>query len=154
MLSFLNAMPPEVATGLIGAGAGAVTKIVGVFADLQGQLTEAAIRKSEAADKSADAAAARTQDSGGRWTRRAMALMSSAFLFGIPFLLIALYAAGHPIPTNYLYNQQEGFAFWGSERLYSAEVFGVVITPVHTHLATLAWGFYFGAGTVARGRKR
>ena len=61
---------------MLGGGfSGFVFKLIGTMVQNQAAITEGLIKKQEASDKSADAAAARV-DAFGAWTRRIIALSS------------------------------------------------------------------------------
>lgn len=85
---------------------------------------------------------------GGEWTRR---LIVMAVMFAI---FIAPSLATYLDPTTSVYygytESTRGFWFFvdSIEKMRFHEMKGLVILPIHTHLAGAIAGFYFGAGVV------
>jgi len=145
-MDFLTGIPTEVLTGLGSSVIGGALKIMAQKQALEEMRTQALMH---AADK-ADALATSASTRGGSWARRTMALLAAFFVFGVPSIHGIAQIFGITPFTTYLYSQQGG-GFWifgGREQLFSAVVTGFVITPLHTHLASAVFFFYFGAGVV------
>ncbi|MDP0498663.1 MAG: hypothetical protein Q7P63_01060 [Verrucomicrobiota bacterium JB022] len=146
LTDFFTGIPTEVITGLGSLAVGAWTKIQALKHAQQQFTLELLARQTALADASANAAHAR----GGEWTRRILAIMAGFFIFGIPSVLaLAQFAGLNPV-TTYLYTQAGG-GFWifgKADEMYSAITTGYVITPLHTHLATMIMCYYFGAGVI------
>ncbi|MDP0499355.1 MAG: hypothetical protein Q7P63_04565 [Verrucomicrobiota bacterium JB022] len=149
MIDLISGIPSEVLTGLGSAIVGAWTKLQAQKHAQQQFTLELLARQTGLADASANAAQAR----GGEWVRRGVALLAGFFVFGVPSIVALAQLAGHTPLTTYLYNKSSG-GFWffrgPSDDLYSAVVTGYVITPLHTHLASMIMCYYFGAGIVKK----
>lgn len=147
----LSSIPTEVLTGLASAGLTAWMKLKAQQSDLERMRAETELRRLGAVDASRAAAGTR----GGEWTRRILALLAANYLFVLVPLGGAMLLPGAVGGVTLVYEQTTG-GLWGwmsgsAPRMYSSgAVFGILITPVQTHLASMVYGFYFGAGIVKR----
>lgn len=102
----------------------------------------------EAADASADKAAAR-DGNGGAITRR---IITCTVLFTV-FIAPVIVAICFPsCPVFFAYNEQ-ATGFWSLfmsavDKMKFVRIDGFVILPIHTQIASAIAGFYFGAGIV------
>lgn len=122
----------------------AVLKLISKNMENHRQIVEMAIQKQTAKDGSHDRAALR----GGPVTRRIIVGVSLFTVFLAPFIL----AAWKPeVPIFYAY-AEAGRGFWflipSVEQLKFVRLDGFVLLPIHTQMASVIAGFYFGAGIV------
>ena len=119
-----------------------IFKLIGTMVQNQAAITEGLIKKQEASDKSADAAAARV-DAFGAWTRRIIVL---TVLFGViiaPFIL-AHSDEGVTVATEYSkwFGLMKGTAY---ETLH-----GYIILPEIKTAVISIISFYFGSAAVSK----
>lgn len=141
MLSILSAIPSEAWLGLMSAMIG----MLGGNLEQRNRILLAHL-------KGSTQAAAEAQHRGGKYVRRALAVMAGAYLFVWPALvyLLSIIPGVDPVAATFMWPETRGVFFWASDRMMSAQVEGLPITPVHTHLASAVFFFYFGAGVVKR----
>ena len=135
-------MTTELLAMLGGGFSGVVFKLIGTMVQNQAAITEGLIKKQEASDKSADAAAARV-DAFGAWTRRIIVL---TVLFGViiaPFIL-AHSDEGVTVATEYSkwFGLMKGTAY---ETLH-----GYIILPEIKTAVISIISFYFGSAAVSK----
>jgi len=135
-------MTTELLAMLGGGFSGFVFKLIGTMVQNQAAITEGLIKKQEASDKSADAAAARV-DAFGAWTRRIIVL---TVLFGViiaPFIL-AHSDEGVTVATEYSkwFGLMKGTAY---ETLH-----GYIILPEIKTAVISIISFYFGSAAVSK----
>lgn len=110
----------------------------------------ASVRSADEAKAMGDAiAAARSyQPAGGVWTRRTI-VWSMLFTVFVAPVILSFYS----IPIIYGYSEAKGSFLWGlfggklSEMKF-VEMVGMVILPVHVHIAVAVGGFYFGTAAI------
>ena len=128
---------------MLGGGfSGFVFKLIGTMVQNQAAITEGLIKKQEASDKSADAAAARV-DAFGAWTRRIIVL---TVLFGViiaPFIL-AHSDEGVTVATEYSkwFGLMKGTAY--------QTLHGYIILPEIKTAVISIISFYFGSAAVSK----
>jgi len=128
---------------MLGGGAsGFLFKLIGTLVQNQAAVTEGLIKKQQAMDSSADAAAARV-DSFGAWTRR---IIVFTVLFGViiaPFIL-AHSEEGVTVATDY----SKWFGF--SKGTTYETLHGYIILPeIKTAIISII-SFYFGSAAVSK----
>ena len=135
-------MTTELLAMLGGGFSGFIFKLIGTMVQNQAAITEGLIKKQEASDKSADAAAARV-DAFGAWTRRIIVL---TVLFGViiaPFIL-AHSDEGVTVATEY--SKWFGFA---KGTAYQT-LHGYIILPEIKTAVISIISFYFGSAAVSK----
>lgn len=144
-------IPLELATAAGGA-------LIGGFLKLQALKMQAEQHKfdliagKEKLLQSGVAAAREFIPQGGAMTRR-MIVMAVLFAVFIAPTLIAWFQPGTSIFYGYT-ESTRGFLFFvdSIEKMKFHEMRGLVILPVHTHLAIAIASFYFGAGIVKQAK--
>ena len=135
-------MSTELLAMLGGGASGFLFKLVGTLVQNQAAVTEGLIKKQQASDDSADAAAARV-DSFGAWTRR---IIVFTVLFGViiaPFIL-AHSEEGVTVATDY----SKWFGF--SKGTTYETLHGYIILPeIKTAIISII-SFYFGSAAVSK----
>jgi hypothetical protein len=135
-------MTTELLAMLGGGFSGFVFKLIGTMVQNQAAITEGLIKKQQASDASADAAAARV-DAFGAWTRRIIVL---TVLFGViiaPFIL-AHSDEGVTVATEY--SKWFGFA---KGTAYQT-LHGYIILPEIKTAVISIISFYFGSAAVSK----
>ena len=135
-------MTTELLAMLGGGFSGFVFKLIGTMVQNQAAITEGLIKKQEASDKSADAAAARV-DAFGAWTRRIIVL---TVLFGViiaPFIL-AHSDEGVTVATEY----SKWFGFVKGTTYQTLH--GYIILPEIKTAVISIISFYFGSAAVSK----
>ena len=135
-------MTTELLAMLGGGFSGFVFKLIGTMVQNQAAITEGLIKKQEASDKSADAAAARV-DAFGAWTRRIIVL---TVLFGViiaPFIL-AHSDEGVTVATEYSkwFGLMKGTVY--------QTLHGYIILPEIKTAVISIISFYFGSAAVSK----
>ena len=135
-------MTTELLAMLGGGFSGFVFKLIGTMVQNQAAITEGLIKKQEASDESADAAAARV-DAFGAWTRRIIVL---TVLFGViiaPFIL-AHSDEGVTVATEYSkwFGLMKGTAY--------QTLHGYIILPEIKTAVISIISFYFGSAAVSK----
>ncbi len=135
-------MTTELLAMLGGGFSGFIFKLIGTMVQNQAAITEGLIKKQEASDKSADAAAARV-DAFGAWTRRIIVL---TVLFGViiaPFIL-AHSNEGVTVATEYSkwFGLMKGTAY--------QTLHGYIILPEIKTAVISIISFYFGSAAVSK----
>ena len=135
-------MSTELLAMLGGGASGFLFKLIGTLVQNQAAVTEGLIKKQQAMDSSADAAAARV-DSFGAWTRR---IIVFTVLFGViiaPFIL-AHCEEGVTVATDY----SKWFGF--SKGTTYETLHGYIILPeIETAIISII-SFYFGSAAVSK----
>jgi hypothetical protein len=135
-------MSTELLAMLGGGFSGFLFKLIGTLVQNQAAVTEGLIKKQQAMDASADAAAARV-DSFGAWTRR---IIVFTVLFGViiaPFIL-AHSEEGVTVATDY----SKWFGF--SKGTTYETLHGYIILPeIKTAIISII-SFYFGSAAVSK----
>jgi len=139
--------PLEVLTFLGSSGVAGVMKLLSkkVEMDKLAQARDVEERNSLAA---AMADARNYKPQGGVWTRRSIVWSMLLTVFVAPIFL-----AYSGVPVVYAYSEAKSGFLWGlfggklSEMKF-VEMVGMVILPVHVHIAATVGGFYFGSATV------
>jgi hypothetical protein len=135
-------MSTELLAMLGGGASGFLFKLIGTLVQNQAAVTEGLIKKQQAMDTSADAAAARV-DSFGAWTRR---IIVFTVLFGViiaPFIL-AHSEEGVTVATDY----SKWFGF--SKGTTYETLHGYIILPeIKTAIISII-SFYFGSAAVSK----
>jgi hypothetical protein len=135
-------MSTELLAMLGGGASGFLFKLIGTLVQNQAAVTEGLIKKQQAMDASADAAAARV-DSFGAWTRR---IIVFTVLFGViiaPFIL-AHSEEGVTVATDY----SKWFGF--SKGTTYETLHGYIILPeIKTAIISII-SFYFGSAAVSK----
>ena len=135
-------MTTELLAMLGGGFSGFVFKLIGTMVQNQAAITEGLIKKQEASDKSADAAAARV-DAFGAWTRRIIVL---TVLFGViiaPFIL-AHSEEGVTVASEY----SKWFGFMSGTSYQTLH--GYIILPEIKTAVISIISFYFGSAAVSK----
>lgn len=135
-------MTTELLAMLGGGFSGFVFKLIGTMVQNQAAVTEGLIKKQQASDASADAAAKRV-DAFGAWTRRIIVL---TVLFGVivaPFIL-AHSEEGVTVATEY--SKWFGFA---KGTAYQT-LHGYIILPEIKTAVISIISFYFGSAAVSK----
>ena len=135
-------MTTELLAMLGGGFSGFVFKLIGTMVQNQAAITEGLIKKQEASDKSADAAAARV-DAFGAWTRRIIVL---TVLFGViiaPFIL-AHSEEGVTVASEY----SKWFGFVKGTAYQTLH--GYIILPEIKTAVISIISFYFGSAAVSK----
>lgn len=136
---------PEILNLLIGTLLGGIFKLIAQSQANNQRLLENAIKANQAADDSADRAAKRG-GAGGEWTRRVIVAAVLFTVFLAPFILAAFLPK---TPIFYAWVEATG-GFWflqpAADKLHVIRVDGFTLLPIHTQLAAIIAGFYFGAG--------
>jgi hypothetical protein len=140
-------IPVEVITLLSSSGVGAALKLVSKSIEL-GKLANA---RSDAERKQyleAVTAARKYQPAGGVWTRRTIVWAMLSTVFVAPTIV-----ACFDIPIIYGYAETGTRFLWGlftpgTDKMRFVQVHGMVILPIHTHMAASIGGFYFGTSAV------
>lgn len=135
-------MTTELLAMLGGGFSGFVFKLIGTMVQNQAAITEGLIKKQEASDKSADAAAARV-DAFGAWTRRIIVL---TVLFGViiaPFIL-AHSEEGVTVASEY----RKWFGLMSGTSYQTLH--GYIILPEIKTAVISIISFYFGSAAVSK----
>lgn len=135
-------MTTELLAMLGGGFSGFVFKLIGTMVQNQAAITEGLIKKQQASDASADAAAARV-DAFGAWTRRIIVL---TVLFGViiaPFIL-AHSEEGVTVASEY----SKWFGF--SKGTAYQTLHGYIILPEIKTAVISIISFYFGSAAVSK----
>ena len=135
-------MTTELLAMLGGGFSGFVFKLIGTMVQNQAAITEGLIKKQQASDASADAAAARV-DAFGAWTRRIIVL---TVLFGViiaPFIL-ANSESGVTIATDY----SNWFGIFKGTNYQTLN--GYIILPEIKTAVISIISFYFGSAAVSK----
>ena len=135
-------MTTELLAMLGGGFSGFVFKLIGTMVQNQAAITEGLIKKQEASDKSADAAAARV-DAFGAWTRRIIVL---TVLFGViiaPFIL-AHSEEGVTVASEY----KKWFGLMSGTTYQTLH--GYIILPEIKTAVISIISFYFGSAAVSK----
>ncbi len=135
-------MTTELLAMLGGGFSGFVFKLIGTMVQNQAAITEGLIKKQQASDASADAAAARV-DAFGAWTRRIIVL---TVLFGViiaPFIL-AHSEEGVTVASEY----SKWFGF--SKGTVYQTLHGYIILPEIKTAVISIISFYFGSAAVSK----
>ena len=135
-------MTTELLAMLGGGFSGFVFKLIGTMVQNQAAITEGLIKKQQASDASADAAAARV-DAFGAWTRRIIVL---TVLFGViiaPFIL-AHSEEGVTVANEYSkwFGLMKGTAY--------QTLHGYIILPEIKTAVISIISFYFGSAAVSK----
>lgn len=155
MLDYFQSIPSEVLVGLVSAAFSGWQRLqtmkleqMQVMANLQLQ--------AHASERAAlEEAAKRDNTDWGKAARRLGFLLCMFYVFGFPCIAgIASIWMDSPA-TYYLYPQEgHGFWFWRKGASMHYEVlFGFVITPLQSHLASMFGAYYLGASMVGRLKK-
>lgn len=139
--------PLEVLTFLGSSVTGGIMKIVAKKVEID-KLTNARTAGEAKAMGEAIAEARKYQPAGGVWTRRTIVWAMLFTVFVAPVIL-----SFYGIPIVYGYSETKGSFLWGlfggklSEMKF-VEMAGMVLLPVHVHIATAVGGFYFGTAAI------
>ena len=129
--------------GMLGGGfSGFVFKLIGTMVQNQAAITEGLIKKQEASDKSADAAAARV-DAFGAWTRRIIVL---TVLFGV---IIAPFILAHSEEGVTVASEYKKWFGLVSGTTYQT-LHGYIILPEIKTAVISIISFYFGSAAVSK----
>jgi hypothetical protein len=135
-------MTTELLAMLGGGFSGFVFKLIGTMVQNQAAITEGLIKKQEASDKSADAAAARV-DAFGAWTRRIIVL---TVLFGVIIAPFILAHSEEGVTVASEYSKWFGFA---KGTAYQT-LHGYIILPEIKTAVISIISFYFGSAAVSK----
>ena len=128
---------------MLGGGfSGFVFKLIGTMVQNQAAITEGLIKKQEASDKSADAAAARV-DAFGAWTRRIIVL---TVLFGV---IIAPFILAHSEEGVTVASEYKKWFGLVSGTTYQT-LHGYIILPEIKTAVISIISFYFGSAAVSK----
>ena len=133
-------MTTELLAMLGGGFSGFVFKLIGTMVQNQAAITEGLIKKQEASDKSADAAAARV-DAFGAWTRRIIVL---TVLFGV---IIAPFILAHSEEGVTVASEYKKWFGLVSGTTYQT-LHGYIILPEIKTAVISIISFYFGSAAV------
>ena len=135
-------MSTELLAMLGGGASGFLFKLIGTLVQNQAAVTEGLIKKQQAMDSSADAAAARV-DSFGAWTRRIIVFTVLVGVIIAPFIL-AHSEEGVTVATDY----SKWFGF--SKGTTYETLHGYIILPeIKTAIISII-SFYFGSAAVSK----
>jgi len=135
-------MSTELLAMLGGGASGFLFKLIGTLVQNQAAVTEGLIKKQQAMDSSADAAAARV-DSFGAWTRRIIVFTVLCGVIIAPFIL-AHSEEGVTVATDY----SKWFGF--SKGTTYETLHGYIILPeIKTAIISII-SFYFGSAAVSK----
>ena len=135
-------MTTELLAMLGGGFSGFVFKLIGTMVQNQAAITEGVIKKQEASDESADAAAARV-DAFGAWTRRIIVL---TVLFGVIIAPFILAHSEEGVTVASEYSKWFGFA---KGTAYQT-LHGYIILPEIKTAVISIISFYFGSAAVSK----
>ena len=141
-------IPTEVLTFASTTGLGAALKLISKKMEIEKQRFEFAMKKEEVKEVSRQSARAFTP-TGGPIIRRAIVFTMLFTVFIAPVIL-----AFFNLPVVYAYSEEPGkflfglFGGGGIEKMKFVEMQGMVILPVHVHIASAISGFYFGTASV------
>lgn len=135
-------MTTELLAMLGGGFSGFVFKLIGTMVQNQAAITEGLIKKQEASDKSADAAAARV-DAFGAWTRRIIVL---TVLFGV---IIAPFILAHSEEGVTVASEYKKWFGLVSGTTYQT-LHGYIILPEIKTAVISIISFYFGSAAVSK----
>ena len=128
---------------MLGGGfSGFVFKLIGTMVQNQAAITEGLIKKQQASDASADAAAARV-DAFGAWTRRIIVL---TVLFGVIIAPVILAHSEEGVTVASEYSKWFGFA---KGTAYQT-LHGYIILPEIKTAVISIISFYFGSAAVSK----
>jgi hypothetical protein len=135
-------MTTELLAMLGGGFSGFVFKLIGTMVQNQAAITEGLIKKQQASDASADAAAARV-DAFGAWTRRIIVL---TVLFGVIIAPFILAHSEEGVTVASEYSKWFGFA---KGTTYQT-LHGYIILPEIKTAVISIISFYFGSAAVSK----
>jgi hypothetical protein len=135
-------MTTELLAMLGGGFSGFVFKLIGTMVQNQAAITEGLIKKQQASDASADAAAARV-DAFGAWTRRIIVL---TVLFGVIIAPFILAHSEEGVTVASEYSKWFGFA---KGTAYQT-LHGYIILPEIKTAVISIISFYFGSAAVSK----
>jgi len=135
-------MTTELLAMLGGGFSGFVFKLIGTMVQNQAAVTEGLIKRQQASDASADAAAARV-DSFGAWTRRIIVL---TVLFGVIIAPFILAHSEEGVTVASEYSKWFGFA---KGTAYQT-LHGYIILPEIKTAVISIISFYFGSAAVSK----
>ena len=135
-------MTTELLAMLGGGFSGFVFKLIGTMVQNQAAITEGLIKKQQASDASADAAAARV-DAFGAWTRRIIVL---TVLFGVIIAPFILAHSEEGVTVASEYSKWFGFA---KGTAYQT-LHGYIILPEIKTAVISIIRFYFGSAAVSK----
>ena len=135
-------MTTELLAMLGGGFSGFVFKLIGTMVQNQAAITEGLIKKQQASDASADAAAARV-DAFGAWTRRIIVL---TVLFGVIIAPFTLAHSEEGVTVASEYSQWFGF----TKGTAYQTLHGYIILPEIKTAVISIISFYFGSAAVSK----
>jgi hypothetical protein len=135
-------MTTELLAMLGGGFSGFVFKLIGTMVQNQAAITEGLIKKQQASDESADAAAKRV-DAFGAWTRRIIVL---TVLFGVIIAPFILAHSEEGVTVASEYSKWFGFA---KGTAYQT-LHGYIILPEIKTAVISIISFYFGSAAVSK----
>ena len=135
-------MTTELLAMLGGGFSGFVFKLIGTMVQNQAAITEGLIKKQQASDASADAAAVRV-DAFGAWTRRIIVL---TVLFGVIIAPFILAHSEEGVTVASEYSKWFGFA---KGTAYQT-LHGYIILPEIKTAVISIISFYFGSAAVSK----
>jgi hypothetical protein len=135
-------MTTELLAMLGGGFSGFVFKLIGTMVQNQAAVTEGLIKRQQASDASADAAAARV-DAFGAWTRRIIVL---TVLFGVIIAPFILAHSEEGVTVASEYSKWFGFA---KGTAYQT-LHGYIILPEIKTAVISIISFYFGSAAVSK----
>ncbi len=141
-------IPTEVLTFATTTGLGAALKLMSKKMEIDKQRFEQAIKKEQVKEVSRESAR-KFIPPGGPIIRRAIVFTMLFTVFIAPVILAFFH-----LPVVYAYSEEPGQILWGLfggggiEKMKFVEMQGMVILPVHVHIASAISGFYFGTASV------
>ena len=141
-------IPAEVLTFATTTGLGAALKLASKKMEMDQQRFDWAAKKENLKEVSRESARKFTPK-GGPIIRRAIVFTMLFTVFIAPVILAFFH-----LPVVYAYSEEPGRFLWGLfggggiEKMKFVEMQGMVILPVHVHIASAISGFYFGTAAV------
>ena len=144
----MTALPLETLTFLGSSIVGTVSKLIGLAMAAKKEERLFQLQLMSAQAKNIDDARRYTNPS-FQWTRRAISLIAVFFIIAFP-KLVAVFCPAVPVVVGYT-ELQKGFLFFSDPvaRTVWQHAYGLVITPLDTHMLAAIIGLYFG-GSLAQ----
>jgi len=144
----MSAIPLETFTFLGSSLLGTLSKLIGMALEARKQEKFLQLQALSAQAKIIDQAR-RHDNPHFQWTRRAIALLSVFFIIAFP-KIVAVFFPCVPVIVGYT-ELQKGFLFFTDPiaKTVWQHAYGLVITPLDTHMLAAIIGLYFG-GSLAQ----
>lgn len=144
----MSAIPTELITLAASTLIGTTSKLIGLFTQAKTQQRTLELQALQAKSTAVDSA--RTYSSSHfQWTRRLIALTCVFFVIAFPKIIAAFFPE-IPVVVGYTESTAGFFHLFGeSSKTIWQTAYGLVLTPLDTHLLAAIIGLYFG-GSLAQ----